>query len=46
VQNLQRTFMIPADRVYLLSELDSSIRSPGEAFPSEAFAGRLLRPSR
>ena len=46
VQTLQYTFSIPADRVYLHSDLDSRSGSPGDAFPAEAFTERLLQAAR
>ena len=46
VQTLQRACGISADHVYLHSDLDAVSRSPGEAFPVEAFTARLLRPRR
>ena len=35
---------IPADHVYLHSDLDKRTDSPGRAFPVRQFAARLLRP--
>lgn len=40
---IQPTFQIPADRVYLHSELDAYSNSPGMAFPAQQFAKRLYR---
>ncbi len=42
----QPTFRIPADRVYLHSDLDAYSRSPGAAFPSKSFDRALYRPKR
>lgn len=43
VRTVQQACDIPADRVYLHGELVPHSRSPGEAFPNEAFNRRLLR---
>ena len=43
VRTLQPAFQIPADRVYLLSELDAYTNSPGSAFPVQAFNRSLYR---
>jgi len=45
-QAVQRACAIPADHVYLHSDLDHRTGSPGAAFPGEAFSGSLLRPTR
>ncbi len=42
VRTLQDTLSIPADRVYLYSDLDADSNSPGMAFPTEAFSARLI----
>lgn len=42
-RSLQRTLEIPADRVYLHSDLDASSSSPGAAFPTRAFDHNLYR---
>jgi len=43
---LQRHFNSSADHVYLYRHLNVRTRSPGEMFPAEDFATRLLRPAR
>ena len=46
VNTLQEVCKIPADKVYLYSDLVSRSTSPGEAFPAAKFASRLLRPQK
>jgi len=46
VHSLQELCDIPADRVYLHSDLVARSASPGRAFPNAAFAARLLGPQR
>jgi hypothetical protein len=43
VGSLQKTFRIPADRVYLQRELDRASDSPGDAFPAGRFNRSLSR---
>ena len=45
-QSLQRTFRMPANRVYLMKDLDGASRSPGAAFPTTGFNSQLLRSAR
>ena len=40
---LQKTFRIPAGRVYLHRDLDTRSSSPGRAFPGNAFNAKLVR---
>jgi len=42
VKTLQGSFRIPADRVYLLNDLDAGSASPGREFPARRFAENLL----
>ncbi len=42
VRTLQENLSVPADRVYLYSDLNAEAGSPGVAFPNEAFSARLL----
>jgi hypothetical protein len=44
VNTLQEVCRIPAERVYLRSDLDARSTSPGRAFPAARFSARLLRP--
>ncbi len=44
VATLQQRLNISGDHVYLYRHLDASTRSPGDAFPADDFARRLLRP--
>lgn len=43
VNALQEVCRIPADRVYLISDLDARSMSPGRFFPAARFSARLLR---
>jgi len=43
VNALQEVCRIPADRVYLISDLDARSSSPGRFFPAARFSARLLR---
>ncbi len=43
VNALQEVCRIPADRVYLISDLDARSCSPGRFFPAARFSARLLR---
>lgn len=42
-RSLQQAFRMPADRVYLRSDLDPNSLSPGDGFPAGDFNSRLLR---
>ncbi len=44
VATLQQRLNISGDHVYLYRHLDAATRSPGNAFPADDFASRLLRP--
>jgi hypothetical protein len=44
VNALQETCRVPADHVYLLSDIDPRSPSPGAAFPAAKLSARLLRP--
>ena len=44
VNALQETCRVPADHVYLLSDIDPRSPSPGAAFPAAKLSRRLLRP--
>jgi len=46
VNALQEVCKIPADKVYLYSDLVARSSSPGEAFPAGRFTARLLRPQK
>lgn len=46
VNTLQEVCRIPADRVYLHSDLVAYSGSPGAAFPATSFSAKLLRPQR
>lgn len=43
VNALQDICRIPADRVYLMSDLDARSTSPGRFFPAAKFSGKLLK---
>jgi len=43
VKELQKTFDVNADSVYLQKELDPASRIPGKAFPTTLFNSNLLR---
>ncbi len=46
VNALQEVCRIPADKVYLMSDLDVRSTSPGQFFPAARFSARLLRQGR
>jgi len=46
VNAIQEVCRIPADRVYLISDLDARSTSPGRFFPAARFSARLLRQGR
>ena len=46
VNALQEVCRIPADKVYLMSDLDARSTSPGQFFPAARFSARLLRQGR
>jgi len=43
VNALQEICLIPADKVYLVSDLDARSTSPGRFFPAAKFSARLLK---
>ena len=43
MRKIQQACSIPADHVYLRSDLDARSRLPGKAFPAQPFAEYLLR---
>jgi len=46
VNALQDICRIPADKVYLMSDLDARSTSPGQFFPAAKFSARLLKQGR
>jgi len=46
VNALQEVCRIPADKVYLMSDLDARSTSPGRFFPAAKFSARLLKQGR